>query len=342
MSGGAFRSYSDAYSKSESCYSSDHKTSEKAWEDRRERINYARSLMGEKTEKTREQANKDDLFDRKLVTRKITAADSTVERLHVVMIDNSGSNAVIARLLRESAGYFMATLNKIDPGSQVAFMYCSDHCDHDNFIQEIDFLKPDENGVRALFSSSKVVDPANGGDAPEGFECSLKEACEINFNNVKEKHLYLVTDVVAHGMGMAYDDGCPYQVSWKETLKKVRETFTSFEVIGCGNDPEISKLQHKFVMPERLQYDYIDLSAIPEARHRAGITGNALLFLMARHRGFQAVEMFLSFLYEKWLEEPIFGKDTDSRAKEMISRFSKFVEGQSAEKIKSMLDKIIG
>jgi hypothetical protein len=140
-------------------------------------------------------------------------------------------------------------------------------------------------------------------------------------------------------MGMESDDGCPFQVSWKSSLKKVAEKFTSFEVIGCGDDAETGKLQQKFIKPDRLAYDLIDLSSIPEANHRAGITGSALLFLIARHKGFQAIEMFLTFLYEKWLDDPVFGTGTDSRAQEMITRFTKFLE-VPVKKIASMTEKI--
>jgi hypothetical protein len=218
-------------------------------------------------------------------------------------------------------------------------LYCSDHCDGDNFIQEIDFLFPDKKGDKALYSSCKNVVPASGGDEAEGFECALKQACDIDFGKAKNVHLYLVTDVVAHGMGMEDDNGCPFQVSWKSSLKKVSEKFTSFEVVGCGGDSDTGKLQQKFIKPERLAYDLIDLSSIPEPQHRAGITGNALLFLIARHRGFQAIELFLTFLYEKWLNDPVFGKGTDSRAQEMIIRFTKFLE-DPAKKVATMTEKI--
>lgn len=339
MSGATFDSYKDKYTKSAMCYSSDSGTRSLAFSERSKRLETFKSELGTKSATPREKRKEADLYDSDLVTHKITKPDSKVQTLHIVMIDNSGSNSVIAKHLRESSGYFMATLNQIDPESQVAFMYASDHCDGNNFIQEIDYLYPDKKGDKALFSSCQKISPANGGDAAEAFECALKQACELDFGGAKKIHLYLVTDVVAHGMGMESDEGCPHQVSWKSSLKQVQKKFTSFEVIGCGNDPEVGKLQQQFIRPERLAYDLIDLSSIPEARHRAGITGNALLFLIARHRGLQAVEMFLTFLYEKWLEDPVFGIGSDSRAQEMISRFAKFLE-EPQVKVASIMDKI--
>jgi len=339
MSSGSYESYSDKYTKSAMCYSSDASERESATTSRSARIKSFKAEVTTKSALPRESRDTDELFDAGLVKLKITKPDSKVETLHIIMIDNSGSNATIARHLRNTSGYFMSTLNQIDPTSQVAFMYCSDHCDGDNFIQEIDYLFSDKKGDKALYSSCKNIAPAGGGDEAEAFECALKQACEIDFGGAKNKHLYLVTDVVAHGMGMESDDGCPLQVSWKSSLKKVAEKFTSFEVVGCGSDPETGKLQQKFIKPDRLAYDFIDLSSIPEAQHRAGITGNAILFLIARHKGFQAIELFLTFLYEKWLNDPVFGKGTDSRAKEMITRFTKFLEVPT-KKIATMTEKI--
>jgi hypothetical protein len=321
------------------CYSADSAVRSAAFSDRKERIGTFKSELGTKSTMPREKRKEADLYDSNLVTHKITKPDPKIQTLHIVIIDNSGSNAIIARHMRESSGYFMATLNQIDPESQVAFMYSSDHCDGVNFLQEIDYLFPDKKGDKALYSSCQEIIPANGGDAPEAFECSLKQASELDFGSAKNIHLYLVTDVVAHGMGMSGDDGCPNQVSWKTSLKKVHEKFTSFEVVGCGEDPEVGKLQQQFIKADRLAFDLIDLSSIPEARHRAGITGNALLFLIARHKGLQAVEMFLTFLYEKWLEDPVFGMGSDSRAKEMINRFAKFLE-EPQKKVASIMDKI--
>jgi hypothetical protein len=127
-------------------------------------------------------------------------------------------------------------------------------------------------------------------------------------------------------MGMSSDEGCPFQRDWKDSKEKVYTTFTSFEVIGCGDNASTGRLQAQFLKDDRIQYDLIDLSSIEEDRHRAAITINAILFLIARKTGRQGIELFLSFLYEKWLEDPIFGSQTEDRAKDMIRRFGKFIE----------------
>ena len=300
---------------------------------------HTESYLSEKSSKSREERSTSALYDSNLVTNKITKPNPKADRIHIALIDNSGSNSVIAHHLRSSSGYFTGIMNTIDAASQIAFMYCSDHGDGDNFIQEVDYQYPNKEGDKALYSSLHHVCPANGFDSAEAFECSLLAATKLDFCAAKHKHLYLITDVVGHGMGMSSDDGCPHQVQWRDSVKKVYKTFDTFEVIGCGCDEETGKLQAQFLKPERVLYDLIDLSSIQEHEHRAAITSNALLFLIARKTGFQGISLFLSYLYEKWLQDPIFGSKTDERAKEMIQRFGKFIEAPETE-IKQMMNKI--
>lgn len=237
-------------------------------------------------------------------------------------------------------GGFTSVLSIVDPTSQVAFMYYSDHCDGDAINQEVDFVSPDEVGDKVLYSTLRHVKPASGGDAAEAFECALYEACDINFCSSENQHLYLVTDEVAHGMGEENDNGCPIQRFWKDSVRRVNDTYDTFEVVGCSSIERIVKLQEQFIQkPDRVKYDLIDFASIDDERHRKAIVGNALLFLIARKTGIQTVELFLSFLYEKWIEEHIFGRETDERAKEAIRSFGKYIEAPEDE-VKKMMEKI--
>lgn len=280
-----------------------------------------------------------DLYDSAFVRSVITQPKPETKRIHIVIIDNSGSNRVIAAHFRESSGYFTSVLNSIDPTSQVAFMYYSDHCDGRHINQEIDYVSPDETGDKIIHSTARNIIPVSGGDAAEAFECALYDVCQKNFGNAEYKHLYLVTDQVAHGMGESDDNGCPLQRNWKDSLELVSKTFTTFEVVGCGNS-RLSKLQAQFIRHDRLGLDFLDLSSIPEEEHRKAISGNALLFLIARKTGLQTTELFLSFLYEKWLESPIFGRQSAERAKEMIERFGKYIEAPE-QKVTEILQKVL-
>lgn len=338
MSSDSYSSYSKRSEPLRGFTSDSETTRRKAYEAFSERIHEARETMGDKKEAPKRDTG--DLYDKKMVKLTITAPKPGVDHIHVVLIDNSGSNRVIANHMKESSAYLTSQLQMIDPLSQIAFMYFSDHCDGDGIIQEVDFISPNTEGDKILHSTLRHVHDVNGGDAAEAIECALWKICEINFGTAKDKHLYLITDVVAHGMGMASDDGCPEQRDWRTSLKKVRKTFTSFELIGCGSDVETTELQRQFIEPDRIGFDHIDLSAIREEYHRRAITTNALLFLIARHTGIQGIEMFLAALYAKWLEEPIFGLDSDLRAQEAVNRFAKYIEAPEKD-IKAMLKRVL-
>jgi hypothetical protein len=338
MSSDSYESYRKSAEDHTLRFAADPKIRKKAEEDYVVKVASARSTVTEKKEKV--VRDKSGLYDVDLVKLGFTHPKPGIKRVHIVLTDNSGSNRRIAEHQKESSGYIMANLSIIDPESQLAINYFSDHCDGKNIQQIADFVTPDKEGDKTLFSTTQHIDPAGGGDAPEAIECALWDVCKIDFGDATEKHLYLVTDVVAHGMGLAGDDGCPAQRDWRRSLEEVAKTFTSFSVIGCGDDARVGELQKQFIAKDRLQYDLIDLSEIRDINYRLGITVNSVLFLIARTRGMQTVELFLGSLYEKWLKEPLFGANTDLAAKEAIRRFAKYLEAPKAD-IDKMLSKIL-
>lgn len=296
------------------------------------------------TGQRREKRDERDLFDPALVKNTITQPSSKSERGYVILVDNSGSNRKIADHLKKSSGHMMAALNAIDPRGAFAWDYFSDHGDGQRRDQFIDWVRPDETGDRILFSTLCETYDADGGDAPEAIECSLAQVCDFDFAHIEKpnRHLILVTDVVAHGMGLTPDRGCPQNVDWRESVRRANETFGSFTVVGCSGEPEIGRLQTQFITDKkRLPYDLIDLSEIESHTHRLAITGNAVLFLVARTKSMQAVELFLSGLYEKWLEDPIFGANTEMGAREAIKRFGKYLEAPP-DKVDAMLKRVFG
>ncbi len=321
MSGSDRESYRGVYEEVERSFSTPEGRDE-----RKGRVKSAREDVVHKAALPRAVRDTSQIYDSSMVRPTITHPKPGVNTVHVVLVDNSGSNRAIAQHLRNSSGYLVAGLSSMDPTSQTAFIYFSDHCDGGLIMQEVDFFSPDAEGDRVLASTTHRVRDASGGDEPEAIECALKRVCEIDFGSATKKHLYLVSDVVGHGMGMEGDDGCPNQQNWKRSVELVGRNFTSFEVIGCGDSPQIVELQKQFLAPDRVALDLIDLSSIRETRHRQAITGNALLFLIARHLGRQTIQMFLSVLYEKWLSDPIFHGETDRRAKQMIQRFLKYID----------------
>ncbi|MBU1180357.1 hypothetical protein KJ885_05415 [Patescibacteria group bacterium] len=340
MSGGSYGGSDRRYSSSKSLFSDDEAERERARRERERRVDTAKKSVH--TKKTRE--TRGEVYDNKAVKLGITKPKAGAERIYLVCVDNSGSNRQIANHLKKSSGHLLAGLNAIDPQSQIAFNYFSDHCDYERIEQGVDYISPGPEGDVQLASSIAHVSDADGGDAPEAIECVLWNMSKLDFGDAKKRHLILVTDVVAHDMGMRElghrDDGCPNQRDWRRSLDSAREAFTTIEVVGCSDDRQVGKLQEQFLTPDRRAYDLIDLSVISEHVHRLAITGNVILLLAARHRGLQAVEMFLSTLYEKWIDDPVFGHNTELRAKEAIRRFGKYLEAPKDE-VERMMKRII-
>lgn len=320
--------------------------SERLRRERAARITDARETVTEKASTPRPTANHTSKIDSSKVRKTITSPKPGVEEVYAIPIDNSGSNRQIADHFKKSAAYLRVNLNLINPNAQFVFAYFSDHTDGDRYFQAIDFVSPDDEGELTLISTLHKIYDASGDDAPEAHECVLNQLCDINFGDAKKRHLIMVSDVVGHGMGMEKDyrdNGCPYQQDWHQSLKRVNDTYTTFEFIGCGNNQEVSALQKNFISlyhPELVNLNFIDLSDIQEHVDRMGIVLNTFLFLVARNSGLQSLEAFLARLYEKWLSEPIFGSHTDSRAKEAITRFCKFINISDDEVI-SMLTRIL-
>lgn len=329
-------SYEESFRRSSTAFTGDEHERTKGTHERTERIHRAKETTGEE----KQEQKREEKADPRKVRLGITKPTATAKRVHIFLVDNSGSNRLIAAGLRESSGYLSAVHGIIDPESDFATIFFSDHCDGPRIMQEVDYVPPTPEGDLILLSTISRIIPADGGDYPEAIECALKRACELDFGSAVTKHLYLVSDEVAHGMGEEGDRGCPDQVNWRDELEKVRKTFDTFEVIGCGSVTRVAELQKQFLTPERLPYDFIDLSAIKEHQHRLGITANALLFLVARKKGMQMIEVFLGGLYEKWLASPVFGTDTEMRAKEAIRRFGKYIEAP-AEEIEMMMSRVL-
>ncbi len=282
-------------------------------------------------------------IEHSLARNTITVPPKAAAQIHIVLIDNSGSNRAIADALKSSAGYLHAVCGQIAGDASVAMIFFSDHCDGELLFQEADYTMPGKDGVNILRASIDRIHGASGGDEPEAIECALLKACELDFGHVAKgkRHLYLVSDQVAHGMGYGGgDSGCPDQKDWRRALKKVDETYNAFQVVASGSDREIFNLQKQFVAKDRLQFDIVDL-ATGRLTHeeRCRLVTNALLLLVARNRGLQTVTTFLMILVEKWLAEPQYGSETLPRARRQIEDFCQYLEIDEPKKA-DLLQKI--
>lgn len=346
MSGGGRYEGTSAFTRSYASAESDEDR-ERLMGERAKRVESSRLSVGEKTNKPRPTHEAE--YDSAAVQQEITEFPPDTSNVYVILIDNSGSNRAVAQKMQASTNYLKANLNLIDRSARYLFVYVSDHQDRSRMWQAINHIKPNDEGERILSSTLRHIKEASGQDEPEAFECTLLQACQINFGNVPvaNRHLILVTDVTGHNMGMGNisdDDGCPDQVDWRKTLDQVDKTYGSFELIGSGNNVEYDKLQEQFICykhPELLHQNFISLVHIKEQEYRLGIITNAFLFLIARHCGLQTLEGFLARIYEKWLEDPIFGHDTDMRAREAIIRFAKYIPHESIDDLVNMMCNIL-
>jgi len=340
MSGNSYRGYRDRAERVRSYadydYGSPRSSPSPAEIHRSDRVHEARERVRDAPPKPPARPIRDtnETYDSDLIRNKITRPSEHASQVHVLLIDNSGSNRQMAEHLRKTSGYLLAMLRGIDPAAELAICYFSDHCDGENIRQDVDFVRSTEMGDKILYSTTRHVRGADGGDAAEAIECILWDICEINFAHVPKgrRHLTLVTDVVGHGMGLRDDNGCTRRRDWRKSVDRVYETFETFVVVGCSDQGYVGTLQTQFLRKERIVFDHVDLSSIHSLEHRLGICGNAFLFLASRAMGNQTAVAFLMTLYEKWLEDPIFGQKTDLAAQEAIERFLKYLEMSEEEK----------
>lgn len=336
MSGSSYRNYGSSHDTVRRLTSDDADERKRAEDDRRLRVASARSDIDRGHIAKPVARDEREVYKPSAVKPRITRPSDKAQRLDVLVIDNSASNELIAKHMKATSGYLLSMHGGIDPGSQIATIYFSDHYDGDLLMQEVDYVSPDEDGDSIMHSTTSRVRPAHGGDCPEAIECALWRACDLDFGHVPKegRFLYLVTDDVAHGMGGRGDNGCPFQRDWRRSAERVGETYGGFTLVSCSDDRKMAARQAPLLPPERVAYDLLDLSEISDNNHRKAITGNALLFLIARNRGMQAVSAFLMALYEKWLKEPIFGQASTLKAKEAVRRFLQFLEISDDEREK--------
>jgi len=244
MSGSSYKE-SPTYTSPSYTSASSYEERETLREERSKRIESARESVVEKSNRPRPEANHQQKYDSSLVQKEITRPATGIERIYIIFIDNSGSNEAIANHFRKASEYLQVNLNLIDPQAQFAFVYFSDHCDGEKYWQAVNFISPDDQGEKILISTLKHIPGADGGDAAEAHECALFDACQIDFGDATKRHLIMVSDVVGHGMGLNSDSGC--RRDWKESVRLVDKTYTSFEFIGCGDNPNVGELQKQFI-----------------------------------------------------------------------------------------------
>lgn len=277
--------------------------------------------------------NKKIEVDRKKLKLRIGRPEA--KKNYLILVDTSFSNDAIVRHFLQCGGFLLAPFGIMDISVSFGFIFFSDHKD-DKPEQDIGFVAPSEQGESELTSSMSVIEVQDGDDVPEMIECSLmRAATELPLAGT-DTHIILVTDSIAHGMGFKGTDyPCPRNNDWKEAVEAVRRTCSGFTVIGCSNSkktPTIPDLQKKFFKDARDESEnFIDLSSIADEGDRKRLVVNAVQFIVARDHGLEIVEALFSGLYAKLLKEGLRGQETDSNARDRISRFMKYVQVSESE-----------
>ncbi len=347
MTAGDYSNYENRYEDRVRAYrSEDSYARERAEEERAAEL--SRAAARTRTEAPRERAKPmaaapQRTIQPSLAQNEIKEPPKSATTLHVVLVDNSGSNRTISRALRNGAGYLHAMLKIFAPTSSIAFIFFSDHKDDDGLMQQVNYTLPSQKGAEVLLASIANVRDADGADAPEAIECVLRAAARLPFGEVPKgrRCLYLVSDQVAHGMsqGRQHDDGCPEQCDWRLSLEEVHEAYGAFRVVASGDDSRILQLQKQFIAPERWRYDLLDLATGLSHDERCRLVTNALLFFIARQSGAQTVEGFLMTLVEKWMQDPQYGANTARNARRQITAFAEYLEIDEPAR-KKLLEKV--
>lgn len=348
MSSDTYDKYEGRTARTRQYLSDDSATVRRAEEERRERM--WRDAAKAKAEPPRTVAKAPEPIrtniDLSLAQNYIGDPPTGARDIYILLTDYSGSNREIGMAVTKAAGHMHSMLAGLSTAVAIAFQLFSDHTDGPGLFQEANYTTPDDLGAKILQASIAMIKPAYGDDEPEAIECALRRATQYSFGTVPQarRHLILVTDQVAHGMGYTgRDNGCPDQRDWRDSLRAVHETFGSFTMIASGNDTSIFTLQKQLFTPERLKWDMMNLVTAARLTHeeRCRLVPNAILFLIARSLGQQTVEGFLMTLYEKWIADPRYGGDSERRARDQIADFVEYLEIDPAQRQK-LLRRIFG
>ncbi len=349
MGYGRSEEHEHTYRSTESLYSEDEATRRRAETERVDRLNRSREAANteEERRRARPMPKAAEAIDRSLARLKIEEPPANANRLYVLMIDNSSSNELIARAMCANIDRLQGYLSGFAQDASIAIQCVSDHCDHADMIQEVDWLPLTGDGKKVFLAGVSHVRGASGGDLPEAYECGLHiAATKYRFGNVprERRHLILVGDDVAHGMGGGGDRGCPDERDWRTSLEEVQAAYGTFQVIACGTDARTLKLQEQFIRTQgRLRYDLVDLSTSErlDDTERRRLVIPATIFLMARCIGTRVAERYLTSLFEDWLAQNHYGKATETRAREQIGWFADYLEVSATER-QALLRRIFG
>jgi hypothetical protein len=171
------------------------------------------------------------------------ARGATKKRLNAIFaFDTTGSMTPWIENVQQKLDYHAAGLLKL-MDMEIAFIGVGDHGDGRNMLQ----ISPLSRDVDALKRAAAALQPTDGQDTPEAFECLFRvlNAARYDVPTV----LVLITDSIPHGMEGwdGDDDGCPFGVDWRDELDVLRDQLRKVYVVSCATDPRIVALQRRMV-----------------------------------------------------------------------------------------------
>ena len=160
----------------------------------------------------------------------------------VIAFDTTGSMTPWVENVQEKMEYLAAGMLKL-MDMEISFIGVGDHGDGRNMLQ----IKKWSRDAEELKKSVHELEPTDGQDTPEAFECLFKVLNNADYD--VPTVLILITDSIPHGMEefAGEDDGCPFGVEWRDELDVLRDKLKKVYLVSCATDPNIVALQRKMV-----------------------------------------------------------------------------------------------
>ncbi|MBT3223156.1 MAG: VWA domain-containing protein, partial [Proteobacteria bacterium] len=175
----------------------------------------------------------------------VDIAEGQIEkkRLNAIFaFDTTGSMTRWVENVQEKMEYLATGLLRL-LDMEIELVGVGDHVDGRNMLQ----IKPFSNNLDKLKKSIKELQPTDGGDTPEAFECLFRVLNSVDYP--VPTVLILITDSIPHDMDgyEGDDDGCPFGVDYLTELEDLNSRLKKVYLVSCATDPHILAMQRQLV-----------------------------------------------------------------------------------------------
>jgi hypothetical protein len=164
-------------------------------------------------------------------------------RLNAIFaFDTTGSMTKWVKNTQDKMNYLTVGLQKL-LDMEIEIIGVGDHADGRNMLQ----IHPFTSDQEALDANVKALQPTDGRDTPEAFECLFKVLNTVEYP--VPTVLVIITDSIPHDMEdyEGQDDGCPFAVDYLTELEDLQEKLKKVYLVSCTTDPHILDLQRQLV-----------------------------------------------------------------------------------------------